>query len=148
MCLENQNEQTEKTPEEAPMYNLSSDQKTAESDCWNEQPMQQQNGTQQVGEQTDQSKLNSDFPYSFPSYPHNDNPINNTQLPYDAQRDYTQIQPTAPKMETPLLTRRNSEYENMNVNSVNWKAFQLLKIEWDSREGIKKNSYFHFDKRF
>lgn len=129
MCLNNQNEPTEKTAEEAPMYNLSPDQQTAETDCLNEQPMQQQNGTQQVGEQT----LNPDFPYSLPTFSYNHKPINNnTQLPYDAQRDYTQIQPTAPKLETPLLTRKNSEYENMNVNISNWN-------DKYSKEKIKKN---------
>lgn len=121
MCINNQ-EQTEKAPEEAHMYSLTSDQKTAEIDCLDEQPMQPQYSIQQVGEQPNQPNLNADFPYSLPT-----NllvgPINNTQVPYDAQKDYTQIQPTAPQMETPLLTGRNSEYENI-VHNPNRNVFK------------------------
>lgn len=118
-CIDNQNEENEKLPEETPMYNLTSDEKTPDIECLNEQTIRQENSTQRVDEQTDQPKLNPDFPYSFPTYPHNDSPINHSQLPYDAQKDYTRIQPTAPKMETPLLTRKNSDYDNVNEDNRN-----------------------------
>lgn len=36
-------------------------------------------------------------------------PVEDTQSPCDAQKDYNQMKPTAPEMETPLLSRKNPE---------------------------------------